>query len=78
MRIKLLSLALAVAAIAAPAANAHHAPGEDVRASAPRTAAASLSPATIVKVVKPSGFNCDDAAGSAVKWLAIWYQPQFV
>jgi len=67
MRIKLLSLALAVAAIAAPAANAHHAPGEDVRASAPKHAAASPGPPTIVKVVKPGGFNWDAAAvGGAV------------
>jgi hypothetical protein len=62
MRIKLLSLALAVAALAAPAAKAHHAPGEDVRASAPRNAAASPTPATIVKVVKPHGFEWGDAA----------------
>jgi hypothetical protein len=67
MRVKLLSLALAVAAIAAPAANAHHAPGEDVRASAPKHAAASPAPPTIVKIVRPGGFNWDDAAvGGAV------------
>jgi hypothetical protein len=67
MRIQLLSVALAVAAIAAPAANARHAPGEDVRASAPRTAATSPRPATFVKVVKPGGFDWDDASvGGAV------------
>ena len=67
MRIKLLSLALAVAAISAPAAKAHHAPGEDVGASASRPAVVSPGPATIVKVVKPGGFDWDDAAvGGAV------------
>jgi ABC-type proline/glycine betaine transport system substrate-binding protein len=65
MRIKLLSLVLAVAAIAAPAANAQHAPGEDVRAAAPKHVAASPAPATIVKVVNPGGFDWDDAAVGA-------------
>lgn len=65
MRIKLLSLALAVAAIAVPAAKAHHAPGEDVRASASKPAVASSGPATIVKLLKPGGFDWDDAAVGA-------------
>ena len=65
MRIKLLSLAFAAAAIAVPAAKAHHAPGEDVRASASRPAVASPGQATIVEVVKPGGFDWDDAAVGA-------------
>jgi hypothetical protein len=60
MRIKVLSVALALAAVVAPVAHAHHAPSEEARTSAP-------APATVVKVVQRAGFNWDDAAvGGAV------------
>src|SRR6185295_16762480 len=53
MRIKVLSVALALAAVVAPVAHAHHAPSEEARTSAP-------APATVVKVVQRAGFNWDD------------------
>jgi hypothetical protein len=73
MRIKVLTVALAVAAMAAPAAQAHHGPGE----SGSRQAIGSPAPTTIVKVVKPGGFDWDDAGlgggvgAAAVALLAV-------
>jgi hypothetical protein len=92
-RIASLAVALASAAFAAPAAQAHHAPGNNAKASPPSasvwTASSrevdrlgpkyvplqhplSLAPVTVVRVVRPGGFDWGDAAiGAGVSGIAL-------